>query len=231
MGEEERCLPSASSSEICFYRENSPYGELSNFYPLKQAIIYQGKAYATSEHLYQALKFLHPNASTIDLKYAELIRTSKTPNQSKILANQTEAGGYRWRIQLNSTIRKFKEKGAQPRSYWEDMKIEVMRSVLRLKFATDNHCRTVLLSTNKSKLIEDSPIDSFWGRGKDGKGRNHLGRLLEEIRSELQTSSLLQPQQTSRIEENRMIALSNRKRKPEGPLFPIFKRSYPISTK
>lgn len=35
------------------------------------------------------------------------------------------------------------------------------------------------------QLVEDSPSDPFWGDGPDGRGANHLGRILERVRSEL----------------------------------------------
>ena len=35
-------------------------------------------------------------------------------------------------------------------------------------------------------LVENSPHDFFWGRGFDGSGQNQLGRLLVELREELQ---------------------------------------------
>ena len=34
-------------------------------------------------------------------------------------------------------------------------------------------------------IVENSPHDFFWGRGFDGSGQNHLGRLLVELREEL----------------------------------------------
>jgi predicted NAD-dependent protein-ADP-ribosyltransferase YbiA (DUF1768 family) len=34
------------------------------------------------------------------------------------------------------------------------------------------------------ELIEDSPVDSFWGRGPDHKGKNHLGKLWMKIQKE-----------------------------------------------
>ena len=43
-----------------------------------------------------------------------------------------------------------------------------------------------LLSTGERKLIEDSPVDYYWGCGEDGSGVNMLGKLLMELRTELQ---------------------------------------------
>lgn len=35
------------------------------------------------------------------------------------------------------------------------------------------------------QVVEDSPSDPFWGDGPDGRGTNHLGHILERVRSEL----------------------------------------------
>jgi ribA/ribD-fused uncharacterized protein len=41
------------------------------------------------------------------------------------------------------------------------------------------------LSTGDEEIVEDSPIDSYWGCGADGKGQNNLGKILMEVRSRL----------------------------------------------
>jgi len=40
----------------------------------------------------------------------------------------------------------------------------------------------VLLSTGDEQIIENSPIDYYWGCGADGSGKNMLGQVLMEIR-------------------------------------------------
>lgn len=175
---------------ICFYREHELWGELCNFYLLKTPIQYQNKWYPTSEHLYQSLKYLLKKDPTkADLEYEELIRTSSTPNKSKILANQNLGGKeYKWKQDLNEQIKKYKDLGVSPGDFTENEKIENMRIVLRLKFTTDLHCKKILLSTGSNILIEKSPNDTFWGDSSGGNntGKNHLGKLLQEIREELQ---------------------------------------------
>ena len=54
-----------------------------------------------------------------------------------------------------------------------------------IKFTQDDHCKKVLLSTHGSDLAEASSRDSFWGIGSDGKGQNHLGKILSQVRREL----------------------------------------------
>ena len=53
-----------------------------------------------------------------------------------------------------------------------------MYSALRAKYARHEGPRELLLSTGGAKLAETSPHDFFWGRGRDGSGKNTLGSLL-----------------------------------------------------
>lgn len=170
---------------IYFYRENEQYGELSNFYPLdSNPIIYQGKSYPTSEHLYQALKYLtHPYATDRHIQYAELIRTTNTPNKSKILANKRTALTYQWQRDLKMIIDQFPEVDINPE--WESIKDEMMTFVLKMKFNSHPHCKHVLKSTRNAKLTERTIKDNYWADGGDGSGKNMLGKLLMKVRDEL----------------------------------------------
>jgi predicted NAD-dependent protein-ADP-ribosyltransferase YbiA (DUF1768 family) len=38
------------------------------------------------------------------------------------------------------------------------------------------------LATGDEEIIENSPIDSYWGCGADGQGKNMLGKILMETR-------------------------------------------------
>eukprot|EP01114_Cavostelium_apophysatum_P002587 TRINITY_DN12298_c0_g1_i1.p1 TRINITY_DN12298_c0_g1~~TRINITY_DN12298_c0_g1_i1.p1 ORF type:complete len:232 (-),score=35.48 TRINITY_DN12298_c0_g1_i1:184-879(-) len=210
---------------IEFFREKERWGELSNFYALKKPIIYNGKTYATSEHLYQALKYIRENSTKADLDFAEVIRLVNTPYKSKILANQEISNRYKWRTALNEDIIRFQQLGAEPTEFTDEQILDLMRKVLRLKFNADPHCRKILLSTGNSTLVEANPSDDFWACGR-GNGLNHLGKLLEEIRSELRSSEIssipaselpmeLNSDQLQQIEQNRLMALERRKRTAE----------------
>nr|CAG8485296.1 12028_t:CDS:2 [Entrophospora candida]CAG8535765.1 5494_t:CDS:2 [Entrophospora candida] len=75
------------------------------------------------------------------------------------------------------------------RSDWNESRDSVMLKALRFKFTQHEDLKELLLSTGESKLIEDSPSDSYWGIAtKNGvKGENKLGLLLMAVRSELQS--------------------------------------------
>ena len=45
--------------------------------------------------------------------------------------------------------------------------------------------KEILLNTGDEEIIEDSPIDYYWGCGKDGSGKNMLGIIIMVIRDEL----------------------------------------------
>lgn len=67
---------------------------------------------------------------------------------------------------------------------WDDVKLDIMHRLLQLKFSLSD-LRPKLLSTQDWELLEDNNWgDRFWGT-VDGKGENHLGKLLMKVRSEI----------------------------------------------
>ena len=127
---------------------------LSNF--ARVPIRFDGQAYPTVEHAYQAAK-------AVRTEQREAIRTAVTPREAK---------------QLGRVV--------QRREDWEAIKVNVMRNFLRQKFCRVSQYTELLLSTKDAELIEwNTWGDRFWGRCA-GEGENWLGRLLMEIREELQ---------------------------------------------
>ncbi|KAH9965327.1 hypothetical protein BC827DRAFT_1183897 [Russula dissimulans] len=145
------------TSPISFYHRGEPFFEFTNF--SLHSIEYQGKIYATAEHLFQAFKFMKT-----DPAIAELMRT-----QHSARAARSEARFQR----------------AHQRSDWFDVNVEVMDTVLSAKFTQHEDLRRTLLETGDRELIEDSPDDVFWGIGRDGQGRNELGKALMRLRGQL----------------------------------------------
>ena len=74
------------------------------------------------------------------------------------------------------------------REDWYDVRVTIMRSILRAKCEQHEHIRLKLLESGERELIEDSWRDSFWGWGPNRDGQNVLGKLWMEIRSELKSS-------------------------------------------
>lgn len=143
-------------NEIRFYKATGQYGFLSNLF--KHPVTMDGREFPTSEHAYQFKKFADPKA-------AEWAMQAPRPHLLAILAH----GLFRFDVAPG----------------WSGLKIDHMRAVLRVKF-DDPEMRDKLLGTGEAVLIEDSKMDPFWGVGKKGTGRNMLGRLLMQIRTELQ---------------------------------------------
>ena len=70
---------------------------------------------------------------------------------------------------------------------WEDVKIDIMRQVLKCKFTQNPELGEKLIATGDAELIEGNNWnDRFWGVCR-GVGKNHLGKLLMEVRAELVT--------------------------------------------
>lgn len=69
---------------------------------------------------------------------------------------------------------------------WEFFKDRIMYECCMAKFLQHSDLRKQLMDTGTEELIEDSPIDSYWGCGADGTGKNMLGKTLMRVRHELQ---------------------------------------------
>jgi ribA/ribD-fused uncharacterized protein len=137
------------------------YAFLSNFFwPV--VVTYQGDRYYSTEHAYQAAKFLSP------LFRKEFQGTETKPWWAKKRAKQ-----------LNS----------HKRPDWQQVNLAIMKDLLSQKFSHPG-LHALLLATGDAELVEGNWWgDTFWGVCK-GQGENHLGRLLMEVRSELRQMPL-----------------------------------------
>ena len=57
-----------------------------------------------------------------------------------------------------------------------------MKEAVKAKFTQNPELGERLTGTGNSELIENSPVDDYWGIGADGKGSNMLGKILMELR-------------------------------------------------
>lgn len=76
------------------------------------------------------------------------------------------------------------------RKDWLEVRVPIMKELLRLKFNSDllGH-RQALLDTGDAYLEEgNAHHDTFWGTC-DGVGENQLGKLLMEIREEIRQNT------------------------------------------
>jgi N-glycosidase YbiA len=143
---------------IRFYRSRDAYGAFSNF--SRHGFEIDGAYWPTVEHYFQAQKF--PGTPL-----ADQIRQARTAMDARNLG---------------------RTRSVPLREGWDEMKDDVMRRAIRLKFETHSELRELLLSTGEAEIVEDSPVDSYWGCGKDGSGRNMTGKILMEVRDALRNS-------------------------------------------
>lgn len=125
---------------------------LSNFYECN--LEWDGIKWTSSEAAYQAAKTLDRN------KRLEFVNLS--PSETKR-----------------------KGKAVVLRSDWEEVKIEIMAEILFAKFEANPQLKKMLIETGDAHLEEGNNWhDRFWGVCPPGSktGKNHLGRLLMELR-------------------------------------------------
>ena len=140
------------------------YRPLSNFWFLKTPVYLTDEnggltddiAYITVEHAFQAAKSLDRNDRIAIGERIHEPRDAKT---------------YGHTIQI--------------RADWNNIRKPLMTDLIRQKFTNSRELRTLLLSTGNQELQEGNTWgDTFWGV-VNGKGENHLGKILMQIRNEL----------------------------------------------
>ncbi len=144
---------------IYFYNIREQYGCFSNFSP--HGFVLDELYWSTSEHYFQAQKF-------IGTPYLAKLRLVKTPKEAANMGRQ---------------------RTLPLRPDWEKVKDNIMRKAVFSKFSTNKDIQEILLSTGNEELVENSPIDYYWGCGADGSGKNMLGIVLMEVRQQLKYSS------------------------------------------
>lgn len=98
---------------------------------------------------------------------------------------KTEHAGWQLNIAgaMSPLIAQREGRKAPLRKGWDRMKVRVMHDILVAKFAQNQDCHDVLMSTKGVDLIEGNNWkDTFWGECPLGTGDNYLGRLLVGIR-------------------------------------------------
>jgi ribA/ribD-fused uncharacterized protein len=68
---------------------------------------------------------------------------------------------------------------------WDDVKVGIMRDILRAKADQHEYVRRKLLATGDRELIENSWRDDYWGWGPNRDGQNMLGKLWMQVRADL----------------------------------------------
>jgi|SRR6478736_1848795 len=114
-----------------------------------------GIIFPTGEHAFQAAKCINSDD-------VEKIAKANTPSAAKALGRRVHM-----------------------RPDWEDVKYGVMLEVVRAKFYADYGLAKRLLETGDEDLVEGNLWgDRTWGR-VNGVGKNWLGEILMQVRSEV----------------------------------------------
>lgn len=151
----------AINGEVVGFYEREFY-PFSNFSSFQ--VNWRGEFWMTSEHAYQAAKFFE---TAPDL--AKRIRGTKSAHEAFKLAK--------------SNIDKLP-------TNWETAKRDVMLDIVRHKARQHAYIQEKLAQTNEVLIVEDSPVDSFWGWGPDRQGHNELGKIWMKLREELSRGEL-----------------------------------------
>ena len=137
-------------------RFTGPYDFLSNFFPCR--VTFYGMTFPSVEAAFQAAKCAGPKERARFL--------TLTPAQAKRLGR---------RIRM--------------RPDWDARKLTIMHNLLVHKFEENPDLVPKLLDTGGAVLVEGNTWhDNFWGscicpRRSGERGRNHLGRLLMQLRA------------------------------------------------
>lgn len=141
-----------------------PYYETSNFVFSNfspHTIEFEGMLYPTAEHAYHAAKFNDPNIRS-------KIQKAISPLEAFKLG---------------------KKYTSQRKENWDEIKVDTLYQILKQKLSQHREVKIALLSTEDEVIVEDNPLDDFWGNGPDGKGQNQMGKLLMKIREEIKNAA------------------------------------------
>jgi ribA/ribD-fused uncharacterized protein len=141
---------------VLFYGGEFGYS-FSNFASF--AVTWRGRWAMTSEHHYQASKFTDPEI--IDEIYA-----ANSAHDALKLAH------------------KYEDEGKRRPDWCDELKESIMYEIISCKHDQHPYIQKQLQKSIGRVIVEDSPTDSFWGRGPDWKGLNKLGELWMRLRTE-----------------------------------------------
>ena len=118
---------------------------------------YEGFKYKSVEHAFQALKAITKEA------HDEIANASKC-GVAKSIGRRTKM-----------------------RDDWEDVKVDIMRGLVFVKFSQSQSLKRRLLETEDAELVEGNTWgDRFWGFDiRAQEGTNRLGLILMQVREEL----------------------------------------------
>lgn len=130
--------------------------------------------------------FFLSNFYEAPVEYGGLIyQSNEAAFQAQKCLTQEERARF---VALSPSKAKSLGRRVQLRPDWEQVKLGIMEDIVRAKFTQNEDLRRLLLDTGSAELEEGNTWnDSFWGVSlRNGQGRNHLGKILMQVRKELQ---------------------------------------------
>lgn len=156
-----------TDTHVFFYEQD--FYVLSNFSAF--SLTWKTLHFPTSEHAYHWEKF-QTNVKALDgSTYASRRSIAAEAVRNTGSAHEAFKEAKRW---------EFLRRGD-----WDEVKVDIMRDILRAKVNQHSYVHRKLLDTGDRILVEDSWRDRFWGWGPNRDGQNMLGILWMEIRDEL----------------------------------------------
>ena len=143
--------------EIRFYKEFGEYGYLATY--SNYGFFKDGVFWKTSEHYYQAQKFMDSDTKI-------RIQNAETPK-------------------IASTIGR--DRKLNLRSDWEEVKQDVMFDAVYYKFKQNRDILQKLLDTGNARIVEATVKENYWGCGPNNDGQNNYGKIVMAVRSKLKT--------------------------------------------
>ena len=143
--------------EIRFYKEFGEYGYLATY--SNYGFFKDGVFWKTSEHYYQAQKFMDSDTKI-------RIQNAETPKIASIIGRDRK---------LNL------------RSDWEEVKQDVMFDAVYYKFKQNKDILQKLLDTGNARIVEATVKENYWGCGPNNDGQNNYGKILIKVREKLRT--------------------------------------------
>ncbi len=154
-----------TDKQVFFYEQD--FYVLSNFSAFN--LRWKSREFPTLEHAYHWEKFAHQNPPGSECDACYVIRRAPSAHDAFTFAQIGRAVGRR--------------------ADWNEVRVDIMRDLLRAKVEQHEYVRRKLLATGDRELVENSWRDDFWGWGPNRDGKNMLGKLWMEIRDELRATA------------------------------------------
>ena len=112
--------------------------------------------YPTFEHAYHALRYP-------EQKHRDMILQTRSPRQA-------------WKV--SQSLKDFQDPD------WSERKQELVRKLFEAKAEQHKEVREALRLSWNMPILKDIPEDAYWGIWLDGKWKNIMGKIWEDIRKQ-----------------------------------------------